>query len=58
MLATILKAMASARGATAIEYALVAGGIALVIITTVGVLGQSVEDMFVIDIVPAIETTP
>jgi Flp pilus assembly pilin Flp len=50
--------MASGRGATAIEYALVAGGIALVIVTTVGMLGESVERLFVIDIVPAIEGDP
>jgi Flp pilus assembly pilin Flp len=54
----ILNALASRRGATAIEYALVAGGIALVIISTVGFLGQSVEQLFVFDITPALETDP
>lgn len=33
-------------GATAIEYALLAGMIALVIITTVTTLGTSMEDLF------------
>lgn len=33
-------------GATAIEYAMIAGGIALVIITVVDVLGQNVNSLF------------
>ena len=33
-------------GATAIEYALIAGGIALVIIAAVALLGSSLSDFF------------
>ena len=43
------------RGATAIEYALVAGGIAVVIITAVSTLGQEVNSMFFQQIVAAMQ---
>lgn len=43
------------QGATAIEYALVAGGIAVVIITAVGTLGQEVNTMFFQQIVAAMQ---
>ena len=42
-------------GATAIEYALVAGGIAVVIITAVSTLGQEVNSMFFQQIVAAMQ---
>ena len=41
--------------ATAIEYALVAGGIAVVIITAVNTLGQQVNAMFFQQIVAAMQ---
>jgi len=40
------KFLSDARGATAIEYALVAGLIALVIITAVNVLGLRTKDLY------------
>jgi pilus assembly protein Flp/PilA len=43
------------RGATAIEYALVAGSIAVVIITAVNTLGQQVNTMFFQQIVAAMQ---
>jgi Flp pilus assembly pilin Flp len=43
------------QGATAIEYALVAGSIAVVIITAVNTLGQQVNTMFFQQIVAAMQ---
>jgi pilus assembly protein Flp/PilA len=43
------------QGATAIEYALVAGSIAVVIITAVNTLGQQVNAMFFQQIVAAMQ---
>jgi pilus assembly protein Flp/PilA len=43
------------RAATAIEYALVAGGIAVVIITAVNTLGQEVNTLFFQQIVAAVQ---
>ena len=37
----VVRALADARGATAIEYALIAGGIALVIIGAIALLGDT-----------------
>ena len=42
-------------GATAIEYAMVASGIAVVIITAVSTLGQEVNSMFFQQIVAAMQ---
>ncbi len=41
-----MKFLDSRSGATAIEYALLAGGIALVIITAVNTIGTAVNGMF------------
>jgi Flp pilus assembly pilin Flp len=43
------------RGATAIEYALVAGSIAVVIVAAVQTLGQNVNSMFFQQIVAAMQ---
>ncbi|HTW34554.1 MAG TPA: Flp family type IVb pilin [Rhizomicrobium sp.] len=43
------------RAATAIEYALVAGSIAVVIITAVNTLGQQVNTMFFQQVVAAMQ---
>jgi pilus assembly protein Flp/PilA len=43
------------RGATAIEYALVAGSIAVVVVTAVNTLGQQVNAMFFQKIAAAIQ---
>ena len=40
------KFAADARGATAIEYGLIAAGIAVAIVTVVGVLGDELADLF------------
>lgn len=45
-LAAVKRVWADRRGATAIEYALVAVGIALTIIVAVFALGNSVDDLF------------
>jgi pilus assembly protein Flp/PilA len=37
---------ADRRGATAIEYAMIAGGLSIAVITAVDLLGQNVETMF------------
>ncbi len=39
-------AMKDRSGATAIEYALIAGGISIVIIVAVGLIGSSLSDIF------------
>jgi pilus assembly protein Flp/PilA len=46
MLAHARSFLASDNGATAIEYALIAGGIAVAIITTVQGLGTKVTSLF------------
>lgn len=38
--------MRDARGATAIEYAIIAGGIAVVIVAAVTLLGSNVKGLF------------
>ncbi|WP_082733702.1 Flp family type IVb pilin [Polycladidibacter hongkongensis] len=43
------------RGAVAIEYALIAGLIALVIVASVGLVGTNLELLFEEKIVPAVE---
>jgi Flp pilus assembly pilin Flp len=58
MFDAIRRALSSTRGATAIEYALIAGGVAIVIISAVFAVGDSVVDLFVIDITPEIDTDP
>jgi pilus assembly protein Flp/PilA len=40
------RAAGDARGTTAIEYALVAGGIALAIISAVGTVGETLKENF------------
>jgi len=40
-------------GATAIEYAMVAAGVAMAVITVIGTIGQSVKDLFFDKIVAA-----
>lgn len=40
------RSMAARRGATAIEYALIAGGIALAIVAAVFLLGGTLEGFF------------
>ena len=40
------KFAADAKGATAIEYGLIAAGIALAIVITVGLLGGALADLF------------
>jgi Flp pilus assembly pilin Flp len=41
------------RGATAIEYAMIAGGISIVIVSAVNILGQNVYTLFFARIVAA-----
>jgi len=41
------KFMTSTQGATAIEYALIAGGISVVVIVSGSVLGGNVEQLFI-----------
>ncbi len=41
-----LRAFKDASGATAIEYALIAAGIAVAIIVSVGLLGEEVSNVF------------
>ncbi len=41
-----LRAFKDASGATAIEYALIAAGIAVAIIVSVGLLGEEVANVF------------
>jgi len=41
-----LRAFKDASGATAIEYALIAAGIAVAIIVSVGILGEEVSNVF------------
>jgi pilus assembly protein Flp/PilA len=42
----ITRIMKDEKGATAIEYGLLAGLIAVVIITSVGLIGQDLKDVF------------
>lgn len=42
----VKKFLRATSGATAIEYALIAGGISIVIILAVGVVGSSLNDTF------------
>ncbi len=46
MIQFIRSFMADESGATAIEYGLIAAGIAVAIITAVGLLGTSLDGMF------------
>ncbi len=46
MIQFIRSFMSDESGATAIEYGLIAAGIAVAIITAVGLLGTSLEGMF------------
>jgi len=46
MVTFITKLMKDERGATAIEYGLIAGLIAVVIITSVGLVGTDLRDVF------------
>ena len=47
MLARAKSFLTNEKGATAIEYALIAGGIAVVIVTAVNSLGTKVTSLFV-----------
>lgn len=47
MLARVRSFLANENGATAIEYALIAGGIAVAIVTAVNSLGTKVTSLFV-----------
>ena len=47
MKASLIRFWLSNSGATAIEYAMIAGGIALVIVASVTKLGTTVDSMFV-----------
>ncbi len=47
-----LGAATDERGASAVEYALLVGFIAAVIVGAVGAFGASVNDLFGIDIIP------
>lgn len=51
----ITKLIKDERGATAIEYGLIAGLIAVVIITSVGLIGNDLRDVFqnIADTLPA-----
>ena len=49
----VVKFFASEAAATAIEYAMVAGGIALVVITAVNQLGQNAYNTFYVKIAGA-----
>jgi pilus assembly protein Flp/PilA len=46
MLARVRSFLANENGATAIEYALIAGGIAVAIVTAVNGLGTKVNSLF------------
>ena len=46
LLAKIRKFAADTSGATAIEYGLIAGGIAIAIVVTVGLLGTKLDAVF------------
>jgi pilus assembly protein Flp/PilA len=47
MKASLIRFWLGTSGATAIEYAMIAGGIALVIVATVTQLGATVDSLFV-----------
>ncbi len=49
-----MKFVADARGATTIEYAMMAGFIALVVVTAINALGQTVNTMFYAQIAAAL----
>jgi pilus assembly protein Flp/PilA len=46
MRASLIRFWRGASGATAIEYAMIAAGVALAIVTTVTTLGSTVEGLF------------
>jgi pilus assembly protein Flp/PilA len=46
MKSTLVSFVADESGATAIEYALIAGGISIAILTTVGLIGGQLNTLF------------